>query len=80
MNQQSKLNSQQQEQAHQQASSEQAQQSSAQEFANPEALLRHDSLHTPVPPAIASRLAESIGKSSPRPQSWWQRLFGGSKQ
>jgi hypothetical protein len=80
MKQQSKLNSQQQDQAQQQASAEQAQQSGAQEFATPEDLLRHDALHTPVPPTIAHRLAESIGKEPARPQSWWRRLFGGSGQ
>jgi hypothetical protein len=78
MNQQSKFNSQQQEHAQQQASTEQTQQSSAREFATPEDLLRHDALHTPVPPTIAHRLTESIGKEPGRPQSWWRRLFGGS--
>ena len=73
-------NSQQQEQAQQQAGAEQTQQASAQEFATPEELLRHDALHTPVPPNIAHRLAESLGKTAPRPQSWWRRLFGGSGQ
>jgi hypothetical protein len=80
MKSQSKLNSQEQEQAQQQASAEETQQSSAQEFATPEDLLRHDALHTPVPPTIAHRLAESIGKAPARPQSWWRRLFGGSNQ
>jgi hypothetical protein len=80
MKQQSKLNSQQQEEAQRQASAEQNQQAAAQEFATPEDLLRHDALHTPVPPTIAHRLAESIGKEPARPQSWWRRLFGGSSQ
>jgi hypothetical protein len=80
MNQQSKLNSQEQQQAQQQAGAEQTQQSSAKEFATPEALLRHDALHTFVPPTVAHRLAQSIGKTAPRPQSWWRRLFGGSGQ
>ena len=80
MKSQSKLNSQEQEQPQQQASAEQTQQSSAQEFATPEELLRHDALHTPVPPTIAHRLAESIAKEPPRSQSWWRRLFGGSNQ
>ena len=48
------------------------------EFGSVEEMLRHDALHTPVPPAIAYRLQESIGKA-PRPaSSWWQRWFGGS--
>jgi hypothetical protein len=78
MKRQTKLNSQEQEQAPQQAGAEQTQQSAAQEFATPEELLRHDALHTPVPPAIAHRLVESIGKPAARPQSWWRRLFGSS--
>ena len=78
MNRQTKLNSQEQEQAQQLSSTEQTQQSAAKEFATPEELLRHDALLTPVPPTIAHRLVESLGKSAPRPQSWWRRLFGGS--
>jgi hypothetical protein len=78
MKQQSKLNSQEQQEAQQQAGAEQTQKPSAQEFATPEELLRHDALHTFVPPTVARRLAESIGKTPPRPRSWWQRLFGGS--
>jgi len=80
MNRQSKLNSQEQDQAQQQSAAEQTQQAAGQEFATPEDLLRHDALHTPVPPTIAHRLAESIGKPTPRPQSWWRRLLGGSNQ
>ena len=80
MNRQTKLNSQEQEQAQQQSAAEQTHQSAPQEFATPEALLRHDALHTPVPPTIAHRLAESIGKTPARAQSWWRRLFGGSNQ
>jgi hypothetical protein len=78
MKQESKLNSRQQEQAQPQTSAEQTQRSAAQEFATPEDLLRHDALHTPVPPTIAHRLAESISKETAQPQSWWRRLFGGS--
>jgi hypothetical protein len=49
------------------------------EFGSVEEMLRHDSLHTPVPPAISYRLQESISKN-PRPgTSWWQRWFGGSR-
>ena len=80
MNRQSKLNSQEQEEAQQHSAAEQTQQAAGQEFATPEELLRHDALHTPVPPTVARRLAESIGKTPPRPQSWWRRLFGGSSQ
>ena len=78
MNQRSKLNSQEQEHEQQQAPLQHAQEASATEFATPEEMLRHDALHTPVPPAIAHRLQESIGKPAPREQSWWRRFFGGS--
>jgi hypothetical protein len=80
MNRQTKLNSQEQQEAQQESVGEQAQQTAAAEFATPEELLRHDALRTPVPPTIAHRLQESIGKSSPRPRSWWQRLFSGSNK
>ena len=80
MNQQSNFNSQDQEKEQQQSAIEQTQQAAGQEFATPEDLLRHDALHTPVPPSIAHRLADSIGKTAPPPQSWWRRLLGGSNQ
>jgi hypothetical protein len=47
---------------------------SGHEFATVEAMLRHDAMHTPVPPSIAHRLRESIGPA--RPRSWWRRFFG----
>jgi hypothetical protein len=78
MNQRSKLNSQGQEQEQQHVPLQQAQKASGTEFATPEEMLRHDALHTPVPPTIAHRLRESIGKPAPRVQSWWRRWFGGS--
>ena len=78
MNRQTKLNSQEQEQA--QSAAQQTQQASAREFATPEEMLRHDALHTPVPPTIAHRLRESIGNTPPRAPSWWRRLLGGSNQ
>jgi hypothetical protein len=46
------------------------------EFGSAEELLRHDALHTPVPPAIAHRLRESIGAIPPPARSWWRRLLG----
>ena len=55
---------------------EQLQQPSAHEFATVEEMLRHDALHTPVPPQIAHRLQESIGQLPARQRSWWRRLFG----
>ena len=73
MKRQTKLTSQEQVQQH--AAEQQTQQPSVREFATVEEMLRHDALHTPVPPAIAHRLQESIGQT-PQPRSWWQRLFG----
>jgi hypothetical protein len=56
---------------------QQAQQQSAHEFATVEEMLRHDALHTPVPPAIAHRLQESVNQLPPSPRRpWWRRLFG----
>jgi hypothetical protein len=46
------------------------------EFAHADELLRHDSLHTPVPPTLACRLRESIGPVSEKPRTWWRRLLG----
>jgi hypothetical protein len=45
------------------------------EFQNAEDLLRHDALHTPVPPGIARRLQESLDKASPSPTPWWRRFL-----
>ena len=80
MKHQIKLNSQEQQQAQQQSAPQETQEETALEFATPEELLRHDALHTPVPPTIAHRLQESIGKTPPPPQSWWRRLLGGSNE
>jgi hypothetical protein len=75
MKHQSKLTPQEQDQLA--AGQQQTQSTSAQEFASVEEMLRHDALHTPVPPAIAHRLAESIGPTSPtRERAWWRRLLG----
>ncbi|HYG35536.1 MAG TPA: hypothetical protein VEC99_12165 [Clostridia bacterium] len=67
-----------QQQAEEQAAQlEQAQQQAGLEFANAEEMLRHDALHTPVPPNVARRLQESIANlPAPPPRSWWQRLLG----
>jgi hypothetical protein len=76
MKRQSKLTQQQQEQLA--AAQQQQQASSAQEFATVEEMLRHDALHTPVPPTIAYRLEESVSKLPPPPsRAWWRRFFGG---
>jgi len=76
MKRQTKLTSQEQEQLA--AEQHQEQSSAAREFASVEEMLRHDALHTPVPPAIAHRLEESISKLPPPPaRAWWRRFFGG---
>ncbi len=80
MKQQTKLDSREAQQERQQSDTRQAQQTSPLEFATPEELLRHDALHTPVPPTIAHRLQESIGKNPSPPPPWWRRLLGGSNQ
>ena len=71
-----KLNARQQKQTEQQVESQQTQQSLPREFASAEEMLRHDAIHTQVPPAIAFRLRESIRQTPPPPRSWWQRWFG----
>ena len=77
MKRQTKLTQQEQEQLA--TTHQQTQSSSAQEFASVEEMLRHDALHTPVPPSIAHRLEESIGQTPPPPapeRAWWRRLLG----
>ena len=74
-----KFNSQQQAEEQQQAAAQQqSQQTSAAEFGTVEEMLRHDALHTPVPPNVAIRLQKSIGPAAASP-AWWRRFFGGSK-
>jgi len=46
------------------------------EFATVEDMLRHDALHTPVPPAIEHRLAESVEQLPAPPRPWWRRFLG----
>lgn len=56
---------------------QQVQQQTVHEFSSVEEMLRHDALHTPVPPSIASRLQQSVAQLPARPtRSWWRRLFG----
>ncbi len=55
---------------------QQQQQSGPLEFASPELLLRHDALHTPVPPSIARRLEGTLSQLPPPLRPWWRRLFG----
>jgi hypothetical protein len=73
MKRQNKLTPQEQEQ---QALGHQQTKESVLEFATPEELLRHDAVHTVVPPTIAHRLKESIGGTPSPTRSWWRRLLG----
>ncbi len=76
MKRQSKLTPQEQQQLA--AEQQQTQASGAKEFASVEEMLRHDALHTPVPPTIAYRLEESVKQlSPPSSRAWWRRFFGG---
>jgi hypothetical protein len=76
MKHESKLTQKQQEQLA--AEQQQMNSPSAREFASVEEMLRHDALHTPVPPTVASRLEASV-KQLPLTSSkgWWRRFFGG---
>jgi len=47
----------------------------AQEFKSVEEMLRHDALHTPVPPEIACRLQKSINGLPPSKPGWLRRFF-----
>jgi hypothetical protein len=46
------------------------------EFGSAEEMLRHDALHTPVPPSIGRRLQESLARLPAARSSWWRRLWG----
>jgi hypothetical protein len=59
------------------AAQQQTQSSSAREFGNVEEMLRHDALHTPVPPTIEHRLEESVKDLPPAAsRAWWRRWLG----
>jgi hypothetical protein len=76
MKRETKLTQQEQEQLA--AAQKQTPASGAQEFNSVEEMLRHDALHTPMPPAIAHRLEESARQLPPPPsRAWWRRFFGG---
>ena len=51
-------------------------QETGREFANVEEMLRHDALHTPVPPAIGHRLQQSLADAPPGARPWWRRILG----
>jgi hypothetical protein len=44
-------------------------------FDTPEAMLRHDAAHTPVPPRVRERVMQSISREAAgsRPKPWWKR-------
>ena len=76
MKRESKLTQKEQEQLA--AEQQQTQSPSAREFASVEEMLRHDALHTLVPPTVASRLEESVKQLPPASsRAWWRRFFGG---
>ena len=52
------------------------QQHTAREFSSVDEMLQHDSTHTVVPPHVAARIRESIGREPRTQRGWWQRLFG----
>ena len=47
------------------------------EFSSVEEMLRHDAMHTPVPPNIAFRLQKSVEGMPRAAKPWWRRLFKG---
>ena len=76
MKRQTKLTSQEQQAERQTSENRNNLESTALEFDSVEKMLRHDALHTPVPPAIVHRLEASLGTEPPRGRSWWRRWFG----
>lgn len=60
----------------QQAAQQRQEQTAPLEFGTAEELLRHDALHTPVPPAVAQRLQDSLAHLPGPRLSWWRRLLG----
>ncbi len=58
---------------------EQTQTETGREFGTVDEMLRHDALHTPVPPAVEDRLQQSVDREGLRPAPWWRRLFRGPK-
>ena len=74
MKRQTKFTSEEQQQL---AAGQKTQAQSAQEFATVEEMLRHDSIHTPVPPDIELRLQKSAAGLPGSKRSWLRKLFGG---
>jgi len=74
MNPPKKLTSQQKAEQEQQSALEgQTEAKSGMEFSSVEEMLRHDAVHTPVPPNVSRRLAESINRETPPEKPWWKR-------
>jgi hypothetical protein len=73
MKQHSKLSSQEKQQID---VSQQTHPEAGREFASVDEMLRHDALHTPVPPAIGHRLQQSLAGAPPTARPWWRRLLG----
>lgn len=64
------------EEARQTLNQQKSTETNAREFASAEEMLRLDAIQTPVPPAIAERLEQSLAQL-PRPRrSWWRRILG----
>jgi hypothetical protein len=69
----SKLTSQEKQQIE---AAQQTRQEGEREFATVDEMLRHDALHTPVPPAIGHRLQKALGAAPPGARPWWKRFLG----
>ncbi len=76
MKRENKLITRQQTNEQQEMTQGQAHHQPAREFASVEEMLRHDALHTPLPPTIAHRLQSSLSQTPAPPLPWWRRLFG----
>ena len=68
------------EQQTQQAAGHQTHQTSGHEFASVEEMLRHDAIHTPVPPSIGRRLQKSSEEIPRQKPAWWKRFLGGGSR
>ncbi len=45
-------------------------------FDTPEEVLRYDASQVTPPPALETRLKESVAREAPPKLGWWRRLFG----
>ena len=78
MKRQTKLTTEQQQQHTAEQQAQQAQSQTAHEFASVEEMLRHDAIHTPVPPNIEQRLIKSAAGLPQQKPVWWKRFLGGN--